>query len=238
MSDRPFKFKQFVVKQDLCAMKIGTDGVLLGAWAGIEHAPNTILDIGAGTGILSLMMAQRSEAELIDAIELDDAAYEQCVENFEASPWADRLFCYHASFQEFTDEIDDTYDLIVCNPPFHSEDFKTSNRSRDLARFQEALPFEQLLHGVTKLLSPDGRFCLIIPFKDEESFIDLAKDNGLYLVKILRLRGTDTSKIRRSLLELSFNKGNHTVEELIIEKGRHDYTSQYKELTKEFYLKL
>ena len=108
---KPFQFKQFSVAQDQCAMKNGTDAVLLGAWADLDSQPNSILDIGAGTGVLALMMAQRGTAELIDALEIDSAAYEQCVGNFEASDWGDRLFCYHASLDEFTEEIEDQYDL-------------------------------------------------------------------------------------------------------------------------------
>ena len=104
---KPFVFKQFKILQDRCAMKIGTDGVLLGAWTSIDHHPATIMDIGAGTGIIALMLAQRSEAETIDAIEINEAAYEQCVNNFEASLWGDRLFCYHAGLDEFVDEIED-----------------------------------------------------------------------------------------------------------------------------------
>ena len=141
MSNKPFIFKQFTVNQDRCAMKIGTDSVLLGAWTSLKTNPNSILDIGAGTGVLALMLAQRSYAELIDAIEIDDDAYEQCVENFENAPWSDRLFCYHASLEEFVDEIEDRYDLIISNPPFYSEDYKTENAQRDLARFSDALAF-------------------------------------------------------------------------------------------------
>ena len=121
--NKPFKFKEFTVNQDQCAMKIGTDSVLLGAWASIKNNPFSILDIGAGTGVISLMLAQRSYAELIDAIEIDDSAYEQCVNNFEQSSWSDRLFCYHASLKEFNEEIEDKYDLIISNPPFYSEDY-------------------------------------------------------------------------------------------------------------------
>ena len=171
MSIKPFKFKEFTVKQDRCAMKIGTDSVLLGAWASLNINPFSVLDIGAGTGILSLMLAQRSRAEIIDAVEIDDNAFEQCVENFEQSPWGDRLFCYHVSLDEFVNEIDDKYDLIISNPPFYSEDYKTDNEQRDLARFQEALPFEHLLYSVSKLLSNDGVFSAVIPFSEEEKFL-------------------------------------------------------------------
>lgn len=245
MSNHTFKFKQFAVNQDQCAMKIGTDGVLLGAWATIEKQPFAILDIGSGTGILSLMLAQRSTAEVIDALEIDAMAYEQCVDNFEASPWGDRLFCYHADLAEFTEEIDDQYDLIVCNPPFYSEDYKTENTQRDLARFQEAMPFEHLIESVSKLLMKDGIFCTIIPFKEEDHFIALASAQNLKVVKRTRVRGTTNSEIKRSLLEMSFcepayskDKNVINTTELIIETTRHNYTEDYINLTKAFYLKM
>ena len=139
-------------------MKVGTDGVLLGAWASVKNKPVSILDIGAGTGILSLMLAQRSLAENIEALEIDEDAHEQCVENFEASQWADRLFCYHAGLDEFVEEIEEPYDLIISNPPFYSEDVSSGNSSRDNARQNQSLPFDELLEGVSKLLSTDGIF--------------------------------------------------------------------------------
>jgi tRNA1Val (adenine37-N6)-methyltransferase len=151
-----FIFKQFTIQQDKCAMKIGTDAVLLGAWCPIDNNPFSVLDIGAGTGILSLMIAQRSQAQQIDALEIDEDAYEQCVENFENSPWSDRLFCFHAGLDEFVDEPEDKYDLILSNPPFYSEDYKSNNDSRDLARFQEALPFEDLIEAADLLLTENG----------------------------------------------------------------------------------
>ena len=124
---KPFRFKQFTIHQDKTAMKVGTDGVLLGAWTSVESNPFSILDIGAGTGLIALQLAQRSHAEVIDALEIDDNAYEQAVENFENSPWSDRLFCYHAGLDEFVDEIEDKYDLIVSNPPFYTENYKNYN---------------------------------------------------------------------------------------------------------------
>jgi len=235
---KAFKFKQFSINQDKCAMKIGTDGVLLGAWATITHNPFSILDIGSGTGVIPLMLAQRSAAETIEAIEIDDNAYEQCVDNFENSDWSDRLFCYHASLQEFAEEIDDTYDLIVCNPPFYSEDYKTSNASRDMARFQDAMPFEHLAVCASKLLSKNGKFVVIIPFKEENRFIDLASKTGLNINTILRVQGNSNSEIKRSLLEFSFIKSEIQTNDLIIEKERHQYTAKYIELTKDFYLNL
>lgn len=238
MSNLPFKFKEFSINQDQCAMKIGTDSVLLGAWTSLEKRPFSILDIGSGTGVLALMLAQRSLAELIDAVEIDDNTYEQCVENFEQSPWSDRLFCYHASLEEFTDEIEDKYDLIISNPPFYSEDYKSENNQRDLARFVDAMPFEHLLESVSKLLAEDGVFSVIIPFKEETSFIALASQMNLFVNKKLHLKGTPTSDIKRSLLEFSFHESDIKSNELIIETARHQYTQDYINLTKDFYLKM
>ncbi|MHC0444143.1 tRNA1(Val) (adenine(37)-N6)-methyltransferase [Flavobacterium sp. 3-218] len=234
-----FTFKQFSVLQDKTAMKVGTDGVLLGAWTPISHHPFSVLDIGAGTGIIALMIAQRSSAEQIDALEIDEDAYEQAVENFESSPWGDRLFCFHAGLDEFIEEPEDEYDLIVSNPPFYAEDYKTENEQRDLARFQDAMPFEEIVEAADLLLSENGILAIIIPFKEEEKFISLAKEAELYPIKITRVKGTPTSEIKRSLLAFSRNEISEIeVNELVIEIDRHVYTPQYIELTKEFYLKM
>jgi len=236
--NKSFKFKQFSVNQDRCAMKIGTDGVLLGAWTSINQNPFYILDIGAGTGVISLMLAQRSYAELIDAIEIDNDAYEQCTDNFENSPWNDRLFCYHTSLEEFTEEVDEKYDLIVSNPPFYSENYKSENKKRDMARFEDALPFEHLVESASKLLSETGIFSVIIPFKEEELFIDLASKANLFPNRILHVKGNPTSEIKRSLIKFSFTKEEFKTDELIIETERHQYTQDYINLTRDFYLKM
>ena len=238
MSQKPFVFKEFSVNQDRCAMKIGTDAVLLGAWTSLQNNPTSILDIGAGTGVLALMLAQRSKAELIDAIEIDDNAYEQCVENFENAPWSDRLFCYHASLDEFADEIEAPYDLIISNPPFYSEDYKTSSNQRDMARFSDALPFDHLLKNVSKLLSENGSFSVIIPFKEEQSFVVLASNFNLFPSRICHVKGHPNSEIKRSLLDFSFRENNIITEQLIIETNRHQYTQEYINLTQDFYLKM
>ncbi|MCF6131138.1 tRNA1(Val) (adenine(37)-N6)-methyltransferase [Flavobacterium wongokense] len=220
-------------------MKVGTDGVLLGAWCPVDNNPFSVLDIGAGTGILSLMLAQRSNAEQIDAIEIDENAYEQCVENFESSNWGDRLFCFHAGLDEFMEEPEDEYDLIISNPPFYSEDYKTESEQRDLARFQDALPFEDLVEAAQLLLSENGIFAVIIPFREEERFLALAQDFDLHPFKITRVKGTSTTEIKRSLLAFSFTKKEKIEEdELVIETARHQYTEDYINLTKDFYLKM
>jgi len=233
-----FQFKKFTINQDRCAMKVGTDGVLLGAWCPIDNNPFSILDIGAGTGILSLILAQRSNAVQIDAIEIDENAFEQCVENFESSPWGDRLFCFHAGLDEFMEEPEDEYDLIISNPPFYTEDYKTENEQRDLARFSDALPFKDLVEAVNLLLSENGIFAVIIPFKEEEKFIALAYDFELHPFKITRVKGTPTTEIKRSLLAFSKTQKQTLVDELIIEMARHQYTEEYIDLTKDFYLKM
>lgn len=219
-------------------MKVGTDGVLLGAWCPVENHPFSVLDIGAGTGVLSLMLAQRSHAEQIDAIEIDEDAYEQCVDNFESSPWGDRLFCFHAGLDEFMDEPEDQYDIIISNPPFYSEDYKTDSEQRDLARFQDALPFEDLVEAAHLLLSENGIFAVIIPFKEEGKFISIAKDFDLHPFKITRVKGTPTTEIKRSLLAFSFIEKEIIEDELVIETARHQYTEEYIALTKDFYLKM
>ncbi len=241
MSIKRFQFKQFSIKQEKSAMKIGTDAVLLGAWCSISHFPDKILDIGSGTGIISLMLAQRSDAEIIDAIEIDENAYEQSVENFEQSVWADRLYCYYCSLQDFVNEISDeeeTYDLIVSNPPFYNDDSETENESRNKARFTSSLSFEDLLLGVSKILSESGFFSVIIPFKEEENFVKIANENQLFLNKVCRVQGNPTSEIKRSLLSFSHQKSPIQESYLIIETERHQYTKEYINLTKDFYLKM
>jgi tRNA1Val (adenine37-N6)-methyltransferase len=234
-----FQFKQFAVKQDQCAMKIGTDGVLLGAWAPLDNNPKSVLDIGTGTGIIALMLSQRCDADQIDALEIDENAYEQAVDNFENSPWGDRLFCFHAGLDEFVEEPEDEYDLIVSNPPFYSEDYRSENKQRDLARFQEAMPFEDLIDAAALLLSENGIFSVIIPYKEEGRFIDLCAEVELFPIKVTRVKGSHKTSIVRSLLAFKrYELAVLIADELVIEINRHEYTDDYIELTKAFYLKM
>jgi tRNA1Val (adenine37-N6)-methyltransferase len=219
-------------------MKVGTDGVLLGAWTPISSRPRSVLDIGAGTGLIALMLAQRTEADTIDAIEIDPDAYEQCVENFEASPWPDRLFCYHAGLDEMTGAVEERYDLIVSNPPFHTEEVSTGSEARNKARQNNYLPFEELIEGVDKLLSVGGLFAAILPYRNEEYFVEEAKQAGLHLIRVTRVKGTPQSGYKRSLLAFSRSVNEVKVEELVIEKKRHEYTSEYIALCRNFYLNM
>lgn len=235
-----FTFKQFTIQQDRCAMKVGTDGVLLGAWAPLYNHPSTILDIGTGTGLLALMLAQRSDAEQIDALEIDTEAFTQAVENFENSIWNDRLYCYNASLEDFTEEFFEeiTYDLIVSNPPFYAERYKSGDKPRDLARFTDSLPFEQLIACTEGLLSEDGIFAVIIPHKEEENFIQQSAEYGLYPFKICHVQGKPDAEIKRSMIAMTRIPAEITFENLIIETQRHQYTEEYIALTQDFYLNL
>jgi tRNA1Val (adenine37-N6)-methyltransferase len=243
-----FKFKEFSIAQDRCAQKIGTDGVLLGAWASSHQEPRTILDIGAGTGVISLMLAQRYTHATIEAVEIDVDSFEQATENFEDSPWGDRLFCFHAEFQEFYEEVEERYDLIVSNPPFYnSSNIKGEDQiedKRQQARFDNALPFEELVYGVYQLLETNGTFACIIPKDRETRFLEIAAHFQLLPARTTYVQGTKDSKVKRCLIEFRFRKSfqnTNTVnktEILVIEKSRHTYTNDYIQLTQDFYLKM
>ena len=219
-------------------MKVGTDGVLLGSWALISAKAERILDIGTGTGLIALMMAQRSAAKVIDAVELNKEAYQQAAENFKESNWSGRLSCCHLSFQEFSKEMEGSYDLIVSNPPFHISTQKTVLEDRGMARHSDYLPFNELLLGVAKLLNKNGSCAFIIPFTEQDNFIVLAEKKDLFPSKITHVKGNNESPIKRSLLQFSFVKNEILKKELVIENSRHIYTKDYIELVKDFYLKM
>ena len=219
-------------------MKVGTDGVLLGAWIDVSFGPDSILDIGTGTGLIALQLAQRSDASLIDALEIEPGAYEEAVENFENSDWSDRLFCYHASLQEFAGEMDEKYDLIVSNPPFYNSTFKELDSKRAAARHTFSLSFTELLQATASLLSKKGKAAFIIPFAEEENFLSIAAKQHLFPERITRVKGNPAAPVKRSLIELRFQKQQPQSDTLIIEKSRHIYTKEYTGLVKDFYLKM
>src|SRR5690554_2280641 len=233
-----FRFKQFTIKQNQTAMKVGTDDMLLGSWAPLDNNPYSILDIGTGTGLIALILAQRSAAEQIDALEIEENAYEQAVDNFEESPWNDRLFCYHAGLDEFVEEIEDTYDLIVCNPPFFESNNQIKDKAREMARFYEMLPFDELIEAASLLLSDAGVFSVIIPSDKENEFLARAEKFNLFPFKITHVRGTPNAEIKRSLIALSKQKNHFTTDILTLEIERHLYTPEFTQLVKDFYLKL
>lgn len=231
---RPFIFKQFSVYQDQAAMKVGTDAVLLGAWAIIENA-TTILDIGTGTGIISLMLAQRNENAKITAIEIEEKAFKQAQFNFQNSKWASRLQVEHIALQNFSPAYQ--FDCIVSNPPFFNNQHFSNQHARTIARHTSSLSYENLLKKTTDLLTNSGLFHVIIPYESEQHFIQLAQKEKLFPNKILRVRGNKDTPLKRSLITFSFNPKFIQTNELVIEKARHHYTSDYISLTKYFYLK-
>ncbi len=234
-----FTFKQFEIAQDKCAMKIGTDGVLLGAWVRLNEMTASVLDVGAGTGVISLQIAQEYVVETIDAIELEPNAYEQCVFNFENSPWGDRLFCYHASFQEFVSEIDDSYDHIITNPPFYNDGHTTGTEARDIARMSNSLPLTDVFQGARKLLSSTGCLSMILPYGSLKSAMKQAEECGFFLLRITKVKGVQGGKYKRVLLTFSIQEVVSVEEkELVIEIKRHQYTQEYIDIVAPFYLKM
>jgi tRNA1Val (adenine37-N6)-methyltransferase len=237
-----FQFKQFEIAQDQCAHKIGTDAVLLGAWTVPVSKPHTILDVGTGTGVIALMMAQRFPVAQVDAVEVDDAAFEQATYNIENSPFADRTYCYHAGFQEFYEEMDERYDLIISNPPYFDgtleRDDQLVSNQRQQARFDDALPFEELVYGVYQLLDSDGTFTCIIPVDREEKLLQIAAHFQLHATRKTYVKGTEDSPVKRVLMEFRFRESEPIIDHLTLEKSRHDYTAEYTSLVRDFYLKM
>ncbi|WP_321515165.1 methyltransferase [Marinifilum fragile] len=238
MPNNYFKFKQFTIHQDGSAMKVGTDGVLLGAWTDVEKSER-ILDVGTGTGLIAIMLAQRTNSEVrIDAVEIDDSAYQQAMENINACQWTNRIFGVHESFQELCAHSKEKYDAIVSNPPYFMNGLDAKEESRTKARNADHLPFEELLEGAKKLLNPEGTFSVVLPIEEGNYFMRLAKLSGFSLKRKCHVLPNPGKPAKRYLLEFSLKECNTLEEELIVENGqRHVYSPQYIELTKEFYLK-
>ena len=235
MANSFFNFKQFSVNQDSCSMKVGTDGVLLGAWAEVSKENSRILDIGTGTGVISLMIAQRNESASIDAIDVDYDAVEQANSNFVASPWSQRLTTYCISLQDFCSQK--KYDYIVSNPPYFINSFKAEGM-RGVARHTDTLSYSELIDGVLRLLNEEGVFSVILPYIESNIFIVQSALKGLFCNKRMDIKGVADKPIKRVLLQMSRKKSSDVINEiLVIETSvRHCYTDKYKELTKNFYL--
>lgn len=238
-----FRFKQFEVQQSQSAMKIGTDAVLLGAWCKLNKNINTVLDIGAGTGVISLILAQRL-AEIsahfdIEALEIENAAHIECSLNFENSPWSDHLFCYHASLIEFAQEMDETYDLIVCNPPFHKDFDSQEVTPRTLARSASFMPLPHVFAAAEKLCTPGtGELAIVLPFGQKEEALHIASVHDFNPKHILNLRGTKSTPYKRVFIQFCQHEVETSFEDIILETDRHKYTKEYQELVKDFYLNL
>lgn len=235
MPNQEFVFKQFKILQDKCAMKVGTDAVLLGSWVNCPNA-KTILDIGTGTGIIALMLAQKIGGK-IDAIDIDENAYLQASENVGDSKWKDRIQVFHTSLQDFANVTNHKYDLIVSNPPYFVDSSKANEISRTSARHTDHLPYKELLEGVLKLLGASGKFYVILPTKESEQFCAMAAEQKLFLTKLTRVVTRTDKPEKRLLMRFEFTAKTFSEDSLIIEEDeRHSYTAAYKELTKEYYL--
>ncbi len=230
-----FNFKQFSIAQDKCAMKVGTDGVILGAWTRAEN-PKTILDIGTGTGLIAIMMAQRFKTALIKAIEIDHESCKQAKDNFQNSPWSNRISTEEISLQEFQNSS--TFDLIVSNPPYFENSLKANTKQRSQARHTDTLSFEELIEYSAKMLCENGTLSMIIPSGIKSKVERIAKNNQLHLNRLCWVRGTERKIIKRAVLQFSFFKKNLEKSTLVIEKERHVYTEEYINLCKDFYLKM
>lgn len=218
-------------------MKVGTDGVLLGAWVNVKNA-SKILDIGTGTGLIALMLAQRSNA-FIEAIDIELGAVKDAAFNFNQSKWANRLAVYHASLQNFILDNTNKYNCIVCNPPFFSNALKSVKKERTTARHTSELSFDALLKGVSILLEEGGSFNVILPVETEQPFRSIANNYRLFAKKIARVKPKPSKSIKRVLIEFGFESIQESENELILEtETHHEYSNDAISLFKDFYLKL
>lgn len=235
--DKPFQFKQFSVHQQDCAMKVGTDGVLLGAWAAVPSAAVRGLDIGTGTGLIALMLAQRFPALRLDAIDVDSLAAKQAAENFSNSSFHDRLSICTGKVQDFAKNSLQKYDVIVSNPPFFAAGKASGNEQRAAARHQGDLSIEALFAAVEKLLAQCGVFSLIIPTDSGAAVEKEAQKRQLHMIRKCTIFPNYSKASKRTLFSFSFTQ--QAVEETVLTietEKRHQYTSEYKTLLKDFYL--
>jgi len=236
MANQWFKCKQFEIKQDKCGHKVGTDSFLLGAWANVSNAKR-ILDIGTGTGILTLMCAQRTKAT-ITAIEVEKEAFEQAVENFRNSPWHDRIKYYHTSLERFI-QVREKYDVIICNPPFFMNAIISPDAKRTLARHAHLLTLFDIVVFAKKRLNTSGHVSLIMPIEHLQYFLDLIKANKWFVHRLTKVYPKIGKDAHRILIEFGKEKRGLEYDELIVEsEKRHIYTKKYYELTKDYYLNI
>ena len=257
-----FQFKQFTVFHDRCAMKVGTDGTVLGAWVDLEGA-RQILDIGTGTGLIALMLAQRSQAVnsvarshlnamsapidsvTIDAVELDAAACLQAQENVRRSPWADRIYVHHDSIQDYVSRCSQTYDLVVSNPPFFENVSKAQSEARTLARHTDSLSPTDLLQSAAQLLNATGRLAAIYPCEAAQRFQEQAEAAGFWCSRKLAIKPTLAGATKRIAMEFSKSKIPNRQDEvpqclqekIAIEVAPNQYTPEFIALIRDFYLK-
>lgn len=231
-----FQFKQFTIQQGQTAMKVGTDGVLLGAWARLPDAAS-LLDIGTGTGLIALMAAQRTQHACIDAVEINPEAYRQACDNAAASPWAHRISLHLISVFDYHPEH--PFDCILCNPPFYLHSTPAPDRSRTTARHCQEFTHTDLLQAARRLLKEQGRLNLILPTEEAEILLAAAPAYSAYPSRITRVKPTPHKPPKRYLMEFAFSPVSAPeMREITIEYARHQYSPEYRELTQSFYLNM
>ncbi len=234
MANTYFQFRQFRIEQERCAMKVGTDGVLLGSWVSMPES-GCILDIGTGTGLIALMAAQRTNASVyIKGVELDKMAAQQAKENVKLSPWSERIQIMESDILDFETEL--KFDCIVSNPPYFQHTKPQRSSSHVLARHTDSLSFELLIEVVNKLLKNEGVFALVIPAEAVAKVIALAGKKGLHVIRYCRILGKEGGGEVRRLMEFSRIKTNCLVEELAVRATNGAHAAEYKKLTRAFYL--
>lgn len=230
-----FHFKKFSISHDRSTHKVGTDGVLLGAWVNVEDT-KTILDIGTGSGVIALMLAQRTSPDVgIVAIELQEGDAAQARENVANSPWPSRVHVIHSAIQDFYPE--EKFDLIVSNPPYFVNSWLPPDENRSKARHSSDLSFPELLIALTRLLNDTGRFCVVLPLVEGNEFIRLAESLGFHMARKMTFRSRENKPIERLLVEFSRVKRDLKTEELLLYKINEEWTDEYKALTRDFYLR-
>lgn len=231
-----FTFKQFHIDHSRCAMKVGTDGVLIGAWCRLPES-GRILDVGTGTGLIAIMAAQRALQTSVTAIDIDRECIAQARDNVAATSWSDRIEVVESSLQDFLPA--ERFDVIVSNPPYFEESLLPPDEGRMTARHTCSLPFGELVDGVLRLLADDGYFSLILPAAESERFLSAAHGR-LFLTRKCEVWTTPSSGVRRVMMEFVTHppKQLPVSERLVIEDGGEmRYSEEYRALTREFYLK-
>lgn len=227
-----FKFKQFDVQQRDSAMKVGTDAMVLGALINVQGKDNG-LDIGAGTGVLSLMVAQNNSLINITAVELDEPSFEECALNFQQSVWKDRLRVVNADFINF--DSSDKYDLIFSNPPYYQTKLPGKDKRLSAAKHEASLPMRSIVTGSRRLLSEKGEIWLIVPFADHERWVDEFNANDLWCNRLISISGKIGEKPNRAVLSFSFKNIQYLNNKLAVRDVEGNYTDEYKKLTKDFH---
>jgi len=233
-----FQFKRFSVKQDICTMKVNTDGVLLGAWSADHVTANRVLDIGTGTGVIALMIAQKRPDVMIDAIDIDALAFQQARQNFMENELGANIICHLMALQEFCQSTSGSYDLIISNPPFFTGGTFSDNENKANVRHTIKLSHGELLGGVRQLLHSHGVFDVILPYTEGLQFVKMASKYGLFLQKKTEVITRENKDVERLLLRFSKNENSAiTINKLLIKHADgQQYSKEYIRLTKDYYL--